>query len=472
MNTPHVSFMFFKNHRLRFRGPAFYFNGAEAKTDVFRLNFPSTPQNINTNHMKSLKSKSNLQTLKSVFPLALLIPVGFSFNAPANPTLPSIPSGTYNITSYGASTGSANNATAIQNAINAASSAGGGTVVVPSGTFLSGPITMKSKINLNLASGATLKMLAYGTYPGSTPFIGGGGLNNVEISGSGAIDGQGSAWWTAYNANKSLARPGVINLDSCTNMQVTGIKMVNAPNVHISMHYDCNEVTINNVTISSPSTSPNTDGVDLEGVNFLFDHDNISDGDDNIAIVGSHVHSQYMVVQNCTFGTGHGMTIGSYTGDQVDHLTVTNCTFNGTSNGIRIKSARGRGGVVQYLTYSGLTMSNVGSPISVTDWYNSDPSNPTTAPSASVTSTTPNFKHIVIQNVTATGGNFCEIYGLPELHISDVTLDNVKISESKTFEIYYADSIVFKNGSSVTVSSGNPVTIYDATVTGISTHNY
>ena len=74
----------------------------------------------------------------------------------ANPTLPIIPSGTYNITSYGALTSSADNATAIQNAINAASAAGGGTVQVPSGTFLSGPITMKNKINLNLASGATL----------------------------------------------------------------------------------------------------------------------------------------------------------------------------------------------------------------------------------------------------------------------------------------------------------------------------
>jgi polygalacturonase len=389
------------------------------------------------------------------------------------PTLPSIPSGTYNITSYGASTSSANNATAIQNAINAASTAGGGTVQVPSGTFLSGPITMKSKINLNLASGATLRMLAYGTYPGSTPFIGGGGLNNVEISGSGTIDGQGSAWWTAYNANNTLARPGVINLDNGTNMQVTGIKIQNAPNVHVSMHYACNEVTINNVTISSPSTSPNTDGFDVEGVNFLFDKDNIADGDDNIAIVGSHVHSQYMVVQNCTFGTGHGMTIGSYTGDQVDHLTVTNCTFNGTSNGIRIKSSRGRGGVVQYLTYAGLTMNNVSSPIYISEWYPSESSNPTTDASATVTSTTPNFKHILIQNVTATGASTAKyIYGLPEQHISDVTLDNVKITSTAGMGIYFADSIVFKNGSSITVSTGNAVTIYDATVTGITTHNY
>jgi len=405
--------------------------------------------------------------------LALAATIGWCLSSHAAPTLPSIPSGTFNITSYGASTGSANNATAIQNAINAASSAGGGTVNVPSGTFLSGPITLKSKVCLNLASGSTLKMLAYGTYPGSTAFIEYGGLNNVKISGSGTIDGQGSAWWSAYNANNSVARPSVLDGNNCTVVQITGIKIINAPNVHISFHYACNEITVDHVTLSSPSTSPNTDGCDCEGANFLFDTDNFSEGDDNIAIVGSHAHSQYFVIQNCTFGTGHGMTIGSYTGDQVDHVTVQNCTFNGTSNGIRIKSSRGRGSVVQYLTYTGLTMNNVSSPISITCWYNSDPSNPTTAGSATVTSTTPNFKHIAISNVTATGASFSEIYGLPELHISDVTLSNVKLAESgsKTFEIYYADGVVFSNGSTVTGGT-YPVTIWDATVSGISTHTY
>lgn len=415
----------------------------------------------------------NPQTGKSIIALTMLIAAGFCLNALANPTLPSIPGGTFNITSYGASTGSANNATAIQNAINAASTAGGGTVNVPSGTFLSGPITLKNNVCLNLASGSTLRMLPYGTYPGSTAFIEYGGLNNVKISGSGTIDGQGAAWWSAYNANNSVARPSVLDGNNCTIVQITGITIINAPNVHISFHYACNEITVDHVTISSPSTSPNTDGCDCEGANFLFDTDNFSEGDDNIAIVGSHVMSDYIVVQNCTFGSGHGMTIGSYTSDQVNHLTVQNCTFNGTSNGIRIKSSRGRGGVVQYLTYTGLTMNNVGSPISITCWYDSDPSDPATAGSEPVTSTTPNFKHITISNVTATSGGFSEIYGLPEQHISDITLSNVKISESgsKTFEIYYADGIVFTNGSTVT-GGAYPVTIYDATVSGISTHNY
>jgi len=418
---------------------------------------------MNTNTASTLRSAT----------LALAGILSMCAGALANPTLPVIPSGTFNITSYGASTGSANNATAIQNAINAAETAGGGTVQVPSGTFLSGPITLNSKINLNLASGATLKMLAYGTYPGSTTFIYGKNLNNVEISGSGTIDGQGSAWWTAYNANNSLARPIMVRFDGCTAVEVTGIKLQNAPTAHVSFAYLCNEVTVSSVTISSPSTSPNTDGFDTEGQNFLFQNCNIADGDDNIAIGAGHNASQYYVIQNCSFGVGHGCSIGSYTTYGVNHLTVTNCSFNGTTSGIRIKSERGRGGVVQYLVYSKITMSNVQYPIWLSEWYPSDPSDPTTAGSATVTSTTPNYKHITIQNLTATGASIARtIYGVPEQHISDVTLDNVKVTASTGMGIYYADSIVFKNGSTVTVSSGSPVTIYDASVTGITTHNY
>jgi len=403
-----------------------------------------------------------------------LILLGLAFSCQAlvaAPTLPVIPSGTFTITSYGASTGSSNNATAIQNAINAASAAGGGTVVVPSGTFLSGPITMKSKVCLNLASGSTLKMLAYGTYPGTTAFIDFSGLNNVKISGSGTIDGQGSAWWTAFNASK-VARPGVLNGNNCTEVQITGVKLLNAPNVNISFHYTCNNITVDHVTVSAPSTSPNTDGIDLEGTNFLIDSCNISCGDDMIAIVGSHVRSQYIVVQNCAFGTGHGCSIGSYTSNGVDHLTVNNCTFIG-GGGIRIKTSNDRGGTVQYLTYSNLTMTGVATPIWISEWYASDPSNPTTAATSAVTATTPIYKHILIQNVTATGASSGHnIYGRPESHVSDVVLDNVKITATTGMNIFFADGIVFKNGSKVTVSSGAAVTTYKSTVTGVTTTAY
>src|SRR3954466_15275281 len=130
------------------------------------------------------------------------------------PPLPVIPAGVFNITTYGASTASANNVMPIQNAITAASSAGGGTVEVPAGTFMSGPITLSSKINLQIDTGATLKAVAMANYPNNTSpsnFISISGKNNVEISGSGTIDGNGQDWWAAYIANNTISRPRIIN---------------------------------------------------------------------------------------------------------------------------------------------------------------------------------------------------------------------------------------------------------------------
>ena len=138
------------------------------------------------------------------------------------PPLPTIPSNSFNITTYGATANDAtDDTTAIQNAINACHSAGGGTLTVPSGTFLSGPLTFFSSMNLNLASGSTLKALPYGTYPGSgttsvSKWLNFSNVTNVEVSGAGTLDGQGSAWWTAYTANNTIARPRSCSLQAVT----------------------------------------------------------------------------------------------------------------------------------------------------------------------------------------------------------------------------------------------------------------
>lgn len=154
-------------------------------------------------------------------------------------------------------------------------------------------------------------------------------------------------------------------------------------------------------------------------------------------------------------------------------LTVHGCTFSGTTSGIRLKSERGRGGTVQYLAYNNNTMTSVKNPIWITSYYPSDPANPTTNATQSPNSTTPIWKHIKITGLTATGSNSGgTIYGLPEEYVSDVTLDDVKISATTGMKIYYAKSIVFTNGSSISVSSGYPVTTYEASVTGITTHTY
>jgi len=398
-------------------------------------------------------------------------------NSTTSVTTPTIPAGTFNITSYGATTGSSNNTTAVQNAINAASTAGGGTVVVPSGTFLCGPIALKNNVGLQLASGSTLKVLAYGTYPGSggtadvAPFINLDGLTNVLISGSGTIEGQGSAWWTAYNTSKAagaaIARPAMIGFTSASTVEISGIKIQNAPNGHIGIGKNNNSVTVTGVTISSPSTSPNTDGIDIWATNVNITNCNISCGDDNIAM---NSNSEYVTITGCTFGTGHGLSIGSYAAN-VDHVTVNSCTFNGTDNGVHIKSNRTRSGTVQYLTYSNITMTNVADPINLCEYYpdNTIPSTASGDTAQPITTTTPVWKHIVFQNITATGATEAGLlWAVPEKPMVDLTFDNVKITATKGMTANFINGAAFINGSKITVSSGNAfVSTYSSTITGI-----
>jgi polygalacturonase len=115
-------------------------------------------------------------------------------------------------------------------------------------------------------------------------------------------------------------------------------------------------------------------------------------------------------------------------------------------------------------------MTNVPNPIYITSYYPSLPSSASSDPAQAVTSTTPNWKHIVLQNITITGStNAGILWGLPELYISDIVFDNVKISATKGMVANFVTGAVFKNGSSITVSSGNAITTYKASITGINT---
>ena len=151
----------------------------------------------------------------------------------ANPALPVIPSAVFNVTNYGAiGDGVKDNTTNLQAAINAANAAGGGVVEIPAGTFESGPITLLSRINLHLDPHAVLQMLPMGIYPGGTTnaktFIVCHDVHDLEISGEGTIDGQGVAWWAAYN-NKSTpdpVSPILLNLYSCNRLFIRDVTYV------------------------------------------------------------------------------------------------------------------------------------------------------------------------------------------------------------------------------------------------------
>src|SRR4051812_9087097 len=162
----------------------------------------------------------------------------FVFPALAAPALPAIPLGTNNIVAFGAvGDGVATNTTAIQNALNAAAASGVGTVEIPPGTFLSGPLTMKSSVNMQIDAGAVLRMLPYGQYPGgvtSPPnFISGSSLHDLEISGSGTIDGQGLPWWQISETNSAANRPVMVNFSACNRVLIQNATFSNSPSPHL-----------------------------------------------------------------------------------------------------------------------------------------------------------------------------------------------------------------------------------------------
>jgi polygalacturonase len=396
------------------------------------------------------------------------------------PLLPNIPTNQYKVTDYGAvGDGVTNNAAAIQSTINAAAAAGGGTVLIPAvgtlSTYLSGPITLSNNMNLEIDSGAMLQMLAYSNWPGTTTFINGTLLHDVEISGLGTIDGQGTNWWVAYNKN-GVSRPNFINFSGCTNILIQDITLQNPPTFHLMLKGKNAGITIREITINTPGDSPNTDGMDLASTNVLVQNCYISDGDDNIEIGGSDAAGD-ITVSNCTFGTGHGVSIGSIDSGGVHDLLVSNCSFVGTVNGIRMKSDNDRGGLAQNLQYRDITMINVGYPITIYSYYkvigtpNSiRPDIAAAQPVAPVISLTPIWQNILISNLTATastGKNISGIiWGRSEMLVSNLTFCSVNIaSPSNTFDIYNAQGIQIIDSNLGGPTSTNTLTLYNAQIT-------
>jgi autotransporter-associated beta strand protein len=398
----------------------------------------------------------------------------------ADPPLPNIPSLSTNATDFGAfGDGVSNNAPAIQAAINAVAASGGGTVIVSAvGTltnYLSGPLTLASKVCLQIDTNTVLRMLPMNSWPlATTPFIKASNLHDIEINGAGIIDGQGANWWSPV----ASSRPDFIDLSGCFNALIQNVTLQNPPTFHLMLKGNNVNLTIQGITINTPNNSPNTDGMDLASTNVLIRNCTINCGDDNIEIGGSGAAAD-ITISNCTFGTGHGLSIGSITSGGVHDLIVSNCAFNGTEYGIHMKSDRDRGGPVQNLRYLDLTMTNVSFPIAIYSYYHEigspsssitvSPSMASTDVAQTVTGTTPIWRDVIISNVTAgaTGGNIAGIiWGLPEMAVSNFTLCNVSISApTKTFQLYNAQAIQIIDSQLGGPVSADTLTLYNAQVT-------
>lgn len=395
-----------------------------------------------------------------------------------NIPLPAIPNATFNVTNYGAvGDGRTLDTGAIQKTIDACSAAGGGTVLVPAGNFLTMPFQLASRINLHLAEGATILISDNMTnYPvvknRYVDAITAAKAHDLEISGEGTIDGQGGAWWAAFRADSKMThRPYLIKFTDCTRLRVAGVTLQNSPMFHL-VPQNCTDVTIRGIRIQSPADAPNTDGIDPSGWNLLVNGCFIDTGDDNIAIKpisGRTPGDKDFTVLNCTFLHGHGMSIGGGSLNGVENLVVSNCTFTGTDAGIRIKTPRGNGGLAQNLTYENLTMTDVKNPIYINDYYpeRNAPKDPSTEAAEPVNDRTPIIKNILIRDVSITNcPSAGAIRGIPEMPVSDVTFSNVTISARKGLIINHAKGVRFIN-SRITVEEGKTLTTYDAEIIGL-----
>ena len=395
-----------------------------------------------------------------------------------SPAFPVIPTNKFSVTQYGAvGDGKTMNTAAIQKTIDAAAKSGGGIVSVPEGRFLTGPFILASHINLYLAKGAAILIADDRTkYPvvkdRYQDCISVADAQDVEISGEGTIDGQGENWWAAFEADHLMThRPYLVKFSNCQRVLVQGITLSNSPMFHL-VPQNCTDVTIQGITIKSPSNAHNTDGIDPSGWNYLITDCTIDGGDDNIAVKpggGRSPGNKDYRITNCKFLHGHGMSIGSGTSGGIEDLTVSNCTFEGTDAGIRIKTARGRGGLLQNLIYENLTMTAVKNPIYIIDWYpeHDAPKDPSAEKAEPIADRTPINKNIVIRNVTVTNCPTAgTIRGLPEAPITDVTLSNVTISAKTGMKIYHAKGIHFTD-SKINVENGKALTTFNAEVTGL-----
>ena len=383
---------------------------------------------------------------------------------------------------------------AIQKALDDCAKAGGGTVLFPAGTYLSKPIVLKaSSMTVQLDAGVTLLATDDpADFAGSKsnsfiPFVSGKNLHDVTFTGAGIIDGSGAKWWIPAEAARqktpgyTLPRPNLVVLTGCTNLRLENITLQNSPKFHL-VPTDCDGVIISNVTILAPATAANTDAIDPSACrNVLITKCRIDTGDDNVAIKagraieGRPFASENITITDCTCLHGHGISIGSETAGGVRNVTVKNCTFENTQYGLRIKSQRGRGGIVENITYSDITMKNVDPAITLSSYYIFNTNGYTTVKSEPkedkaepMTATTPVYRNIHFHNITATCVKDAGIIiGLSESPITDVTLENVQIAAATTgLKIKNAKGIQFKNVQ-ITAKDGPPVIMDHAEVTGL-----
>jgi polygalacturonase len=370
---------------------------------------------------------------------------------------------------------------------------GGGTVFFPAGTYFTGPIIMKSNITLWLDAGAVVKFSD--DFDDYLPMVKSRWedirvknfvsqvyayqCENISIRGRGHFEGQGKKWWdfmrtvtskqqqpeskwqeTFRKENAELLakneylkprnnflRPPMVTTYECKNVLIEGVSFSNPPFWTIMPAFTDN-ITVTGITIENPAGSPNTDGIDPSSCrNVHISNCHITVGDDCIVIKSGRDEdgreaarpTENITIENCTMLKGHGgVVIGSETSGNVKRVAITNCVFEGTDRGIRIKTMRGRGGVIEDLLISNIVMNNmVNEGILITLRYQRTNPEP-------LSERTPACKNVRISGIIQRGGQRAiALYGLEEMDVKDVSVSNLESFTQKGVLVENCSGISF-----------------------------
>lgn len=443
---------------------------------------------------------------------------------------------TCNIVKFGArADGIFLNTTAINNAINACHQSGGGVVLVPEGLWLTGPLELKSNVNLHLAKNSILEFtrdfnqykLVASNWEGVPQMRNQSPISaikqtNIAITGHGVIDGNGDAWrmvkktklnssqWknlvasggvlsedqkTWYPSEKSLKgsllknpgyisnakdssfyesikdffRPNMIFLSECKVILLEGVTFQNSAawNIHPLM---CEDLTVKKIYAKNPWYAQNGDGIDIESCKNVLVEGSVFDvGDDGICIKSGRdkagrergMPSENIFIKDCTVYNAHGgFVIGSEMSGGAKNIYVQDCSFIGTDIGLRFKTTRGRGGVVENIFIRNIFMKDIPGEAILFDMYYAavDPvpmaGEVRVAPKVEklpVTEETPQFKNFFVDNVVCNGASRAVfIRGLPEMNIQNINLKNMVIQSRKGIDISEADWVKLTNVKVIT----------------------
>jgi len=274
-----------------------------------------------------------------------------------------------------------------------------------------------------------------------------------------------------YAGIKDFLRPNMVSIASCKNVLLEGVTFQNSPAwcLHPLL---CENITLRGIYAKNPWYAQNGDGVDLESCSGAQILDCTFDvGDDGICIKSGRDEqgrkrgkpTENVVIQNSTVYHAHGgFVIGSEMSGGARYIYVSDCSFLGTDIGLRFKTARGRGGIVEDIYAANINMKDIPGEAILFDMYYAakDPvplaGEKRVAPrleTLPVTEATPRFRNFYIDNVTCNGAKKAVfIRGLPEMPVSNIHLSNLVIKADEGIQCQEAENIHFKNVYLLTAS--------------------